>query len=291
MDKKKGIIVAGLIISGLWLWSRRNTGGISANTLTAEQLAVIMTDTNNKLAAAANLAAKGDYSGAAKTAQDAATVAFNAGNTNAASKAAIQAASYADQSQQITAATAAAQNNTYYPATEATIAAGLSTAFEMANSGMGGNVAVGQTITVTGMDGTKTFINTGNGYAEYTPALATAQITTQSLDTTSLKNAIISSGYATSTQINAMTDAQFEVYAATVIANNPSIATKADASTPTQTNTQQFVGTITVPVNTGTGAPTQTTVAITADQQSSYNSAISSGYSPFQAAIIAGITK
>jgi hypothetical protein len=364
MDKTTGIILGILVIGGGALLLTRKktvaaatttdtaaktTASTTSTTLTSAQMAQILADTQTKLDAAAKLAAAGNYSGASKAAQDAATTAANAGNTSAASQAAVAAASYADQANEVSAAKAALVNNTYAEATPATIASGLSTAFEIANSGLGGTAPVGGTITVTGQDGTKTFINTGSGYAVYTPAYAAAVSQVGALSSTqaaALKAAIISSGFATATDISKMSAAQYQVYAATIVANNPSIlggsttgAPTADAAATAQaaaaaataasmkaavvnsdaTLTYNEVavqsgggisgaisaaqaagvtlqapsggGTVNIVQNLGTGAPSVVTTVATPTQAADYNKALAQGYTPFQAALISGISK
>jgi len=239
MEKSTGIILGIVVIGGAALLLLKKSPAAATTTTTgtsgtsAADLAKIMADTQSKLDAAAKLAASGDNAGASKAAQDAATVAMAAGNIDAASKAAVAAAAYADQTSQVAAATAALKTNTYVEATKATVAANVSTAFEIANSGLGGSAAVGKTITVKGVDGTKTMINTGNGYAEYTPALKAAVSTVSTIPTSTLKNAIISAGFAKAAQISAMSDAQFETYSAIVVANNPSLVKTSTTTTVT----------------------------------------------------------
>jgi hypothetical protein len=223
---KSGVL--GLIAIGGIAFLLLKKGGAAAvssgtTTLSDAAMAKIMADTQSKLDSAAKLAAANDYAGAAKAAQVAAQEAAATGNIPAASKAAIQAAAYANQAQEVARAKAGLETNIYVPATEATIASGVSTAFEIANSGLGGIADVGQTITVSGIDGEKAFINTGNGYAEYTPVLAAAAANVAVTGAAAVKASIISKGFATSAQLAKMSDAELTVYEAIVLANNPGL--------------------------------------------------------------------
>ncbi len=172
---------------------------------------------------AKNATLKGDYVTAANICATAASMATANGDTSKASNFMKLASDYATKASTVRDAESAAKSNTYYPATPETIQAGASYAFEIANSGLGGSCAVGKTIQVTGRDGTKTFINTGNGYAEYTPVLSRAVDIVNTTDSTTLRNKIISSGFSTAAKLDAMTEAERSVYYSTIIANNPKL--------------------------------------------------------------------
>jgi hypothetical protein len=206
----------------------------------------------------------------------------------------------------------------YVPATKATLL--TSTAFEIANSGLGGTAPVGGTITVKGSNGTQELINTGGGYAVVNKDLAialTAPILPESV--------IINAGYATQTQLNNMTTEEYRVYAAIILANNPSlggiaapisdsrIATifKDNAATglAKSLTDKTYVaaideaiaqgvdlsapvtgGEVNILTNTSTvvgAAAVVTPVTLTAQQANTYNATIAAGYTPFQAATLA----
>ncbi|MBN1366600.1 MAG: hypothetical protein JW967_01565 [Dehalococcoidales bacterium] len=223
MGNGTGLLIGALIIGGVMLLSKKGAAVSTTETPGLEKISQEPGSKNSYLELAGIKAGQGDLIGAANAAMAASNAALKAGDTAGAQAAAKQAAIYANQAQEVEKATAALAEDHYYRATEATIAAGVSTAFEIANSGLGGSAAIGDTIEVTGIDGTKTFINCGNGYAEYTSRLANSVAVVSNTDQVALKEELIRRGYVTQEQLNAMPPAQQEVYTARVIANNPSI--------------------------------------------------------------------
>ena len=96
------------------------------------------------------------------------------------------------------------------------LAAGM-TEFQIANGY--GNVGVGWTVTING----KTFINTGRGYASFNDNYYSAIQYVRSLGRTILIERLIASGYATPSQLDAMTDDELYIYAGAVKANGASL--------------------------------------------------------------------
>lgn len=273
----KGIIIIGLI-AGAFLLLKSKGSGVAAAALSGP---------TNGLPG--NLSSGLLPGGAGKTPSAADLAAQKEGYASAADKIAIENAEVALSRE-------ALKSNTYVGATKATVAAGVSTAFEIANSGLGGAAAVGGTITVKGADGTKTLINTGSsGYAVLDSALNNALKVVQPSNIAAIEQAAVDYGFTTRERLDAMPADEKKVYLATVVANNPSITPETSAAMAQRNAASQaaaevsyahdVVAKVVIPVNlSGTDlTATMTEVGMSQKQLATYNSMIAQGYTEFQA--------